>query len=156
MSPCLKVGIRPTSISKLLRHRNASGKNMSLTRFFSLLCRPSASGSTQTIAASKQADFSVNPLGHVLAYRLPHLRRKQRVKWKSAAAEPKMAPNLGTSHAHELNALVTLLVEMSSKRNLRMALLMKLRAKGGPAPRTHSLKESLSQQPSCLPNLSSS
>ena len=94
---------------------------MSLTRFFSLLCRPSASGSTQTTAASKQADFSVSPLGHVLAYRLPHLRRKQRVKWKSAAAEPKMVPNLGTSHAHELNAFVTLLVEISSKMNLRIA-----------------------------------
>ena len=156
MSPCLKVGIRPTSISKLLRHLNESGKKMSLTRLISFLCSPSASGSTQTIAARKEADFSVNPLGHILAYRFPHLLRKQRVKWKSAAAAPKMAPNLGTSHRIYRNAFVTLLVEISSKRNLMTALLMTLRAKGGPAPRTHSLRESLSQQPSCLPNLSSS
>ena len=133
MEPCLKVGRRPASIIVLQRHLQASGKNTSLTRLNSLFCRPMAIGNAQMSAARKLAVLSVNPLGHFLPYRLPTRRRKHRVKWKIAAAEPKMAPNLETSQRSLRTAFVTLLVDISSNRNLIMAVLIKLRTKGGPA-----------------------
>ena len=105
---------------------------MSLTRLISLFFSPIAIGNVHTNAANKLDDFSVIFFGHFLPCLFPKRLKKHKVKWKIAAIEPKTAPNLGTSKRNFLIALVKLLVESNSRRNLIIAAPTKLRRKGGP------------------------